>query len=57
MTDWQNWLGMFMIFGPLIGVLVWVMFVVIGWQFVAMGVVSVAWFALGVYLIGYKNSL
>lgn len=57
MTDWQNWLGMFMIFGPLIGVLVWVMFVVIGWQFVAMGVVSVAWFALGVYLRGYKNSL
>lgn len=57
MTHWQNWLGMFMFFGPLAGVLVWVMLWVIGWQFVAMGVVGLSWFALGIYLIGYKNSL
>jgi hypothetical protein len=50
---WQNWLGVFMIFGPLVGVLVWLMLSVIGWQFVAMGVVGAVWVGLAIYLIAW----
>jgi len=51
---WRNWLGLCLLVGPLLGLLVWSGWMVMGWRFLVGLLIGGVWLSLGVWLATWE---
>ena len=51
---WRNWLGLCLLVVPLLGLLVWSGWMVMGWRFLVGTLIGGVWLSLGVWLATWE---